>query len=34
VHDSVIVPEKYKKIAIRIMKEQYKDYTGFDIEVK
>ena len=34
VHDSVIVPEKYKKVAIRIMKEQYKQVTGFEIGVK
>lgn len=34
VHDSVIVPEKYKKVAIRIMKEQYEQVTGFKIEVK
>ena len=34
VHDSVIVPEKYRNTAIRIMKEQYKQVTGFEIEVK
>lgn len=34
VHDSVIVPESRKQAAIRIMKEQYKQITGFDIVVK
>jgi hypothetical protein len=34
VHDSVIVPKKYRNTAIRIMKEQYKQVTGFEIEVK
>ena len=34
VHDSVIVPAKYRNTAIRIMKEQYKQVTGFEIEVK
>lgn len=34
VHDSVIIPEKHKKTAMRIMKEQYKQVTGFEIEVK
>jgi hypothetical protein len=34
VHDSVIVHEKYRDTAIRIMKEQYKQVTGFEIEVK
>ena len=34
VHDSVIVPEKYRNTVIRIMKEQYKQVTGFEIEVK
>lgn len=34
VHDSVIVPMSRKESAIRIMKEQYKAYTGFEIEVK
>ena len=34
VHDSVIVPEKYRDAAIRTMKEQYKQVTGFEIEVK
>jgi hypothetical protein len=34
VHDSVIVPEKYRKTAVRIMKEQYKHMTNFEIEVK
>lgn len=34
VHDSVIVPESRKEVAIRIMKEQYKKQTGFEIEVK
>lgn len=34
VHDSVIVPVKYHDTAIRIMKEQYKQVTGFEIEVK
>lgn len=34
VHDSVIVPEKYRKTAVRIMKEQYKNMTNFEIEVK
>lgn len=34
VHDSVVVPEKYRNTVIRIMKEQYKQTTGFEIEVK
>jgi hypothetical protein len=34
VHDSVIVPESRKAVAIRIMKEQYKKATNFEIEVK
>jgi hypothetical protein len=34
VHDSVIVPESRKSAAVRIMAEQYKAYTGFEIEVK
>lgn len=34
VHDSIIVPATRHESAIRIMKEQYKAYTGFEIEVK
>lgn len=34
VHDSVIVPEKYRNTVMRIMKAQYKQVTGFEIEVK
>jgi hypothetical protein len=34
VHDSVIVPAKYRNTVIRIMKEHYKQVTGFEIEVK
>lgn len=34
VHDSIIVPASKKNAAIRIMKEKYKAYTGFEIKVK
>lgn len=34
IHDSVIVQKKYKDSVVRIMKEKYTEYTGFEIEVK
>lgn len=34
VHDSVIVPRRHKDIAIRVMRDTYREHTGFDIVIK
>ncbi len=34
VHDSVIVPNRNKNVARRVMRDTYREYTGFDIAIK
>jgi len=34
VHDSVIVPERHKETVVEVMRRQFKDRTGLEIEVR